>query len=339
MKNKIKFGFMYDLRNPAPWRKPWSSFYGEALDFIEWTEKVGFDSAWISEHHGWDDGYIPSPLVVTSAIAARTKRIAIGTGIALAPLYHPVRFAEDCAIIDIISGGRLELGLGVGYRRKEMEAYGVNFARRGKITDELLQIVRRLWAGETVDFESESFKLKGATVQPRPVRGNIPIYIGGFSQKALQRVINYGDGFFGDLEAYQAFKEAMEIAGKDCDSTPFSTMDVFLFVARDPEKAIDEIAPHVLYMNNAYAEGLAEDQNKFDITNDNSRLLPMTLDDFKKSGRLQVLTPEHAINYIKDKLTKAPIDNLMITPPAGYPLSKFVENAELFATEVIPAFR
>src|SRR3990167_5118163 len=109
MSVKLSFGYLYDLRNPPQWERPWPQVYAETLDFIEWTETVGFDGAWVPEHHGAPDGYIPSPLVALAAIAARTKRMKIGSGVALAPLYHPVRFAEDCAVLDILANGRLEM--------------------------------------------------------------------------------------------------------------------------------------------------------------------------------------------------------------------------------------
>ena len=100
---RITFGYLYDFRNPPQWRKPWAEFYAELLDFVAWTESVGFEGAWVPEHHGSEDGYLPSPLTMLAAFAARTKTIRIGSAVALAPLYQPVRFAEDCAVIGICS--------------------------------------------------------------------------------------------------------------------------------------------------------------------------------------------------------------------------------------------
>src|SRR3546814_4970428 len=105
---------------------------------------------------------MPSPLVTLAAIAARTKTIKLGSAIALAPLYHPVRFAEECAVLDHLSNGRLEMAIAIDYRRREAEAYGVDFSKRGSRTDEFLEIVTRLWAGETLTFEGRHFNIKGA---------------------------------------------------------------------------------------------------------------------------------------------------------------------------------
>src|ERR1019366_5905919 len=147
--------------------------------------------------HLADDGDMPSPLIALAAIAARTKRMKLGSGIALAPLYNPMRFAEDCAVLDIISGGRLEVGLAIGYRRRETAAFGVDFTKRGRMFDEWLQITTRLWAGETVDFAGQYYTLTGAKLMPPAPRGRIPLYIGSFTDKAMERVARYGDGFIG----------------------------------------------------------------------------------------------------------------------------------------------
>src|SRR5262245_38320694 len=105
MASGLTFGFIYDFRNPPEWEKPFPQLYAETLDFIAWSEKAGFDAAWVPEHHAASDGYQPSPMVALAAIAARTKRLRLGSAVALAPFHHPVRFAEDCAVVDIIANG------------------------------------------------------------------------------------------------------------------------------------------------------------------------------------------------------------------------------------------
>src|SRR5216683_313529 len=113
---KVRFGLWYDFRNPPQWRQPSDRLYGEILDQIAWGENNGFDDVWLSEHHFIDDGYLPSPLPVAAAIAARTKKIRIALGVLLMPFHNPVRLAEDIAVVDVISGGRFEFGAGGGYK-------------------------------------------------------------------------------------------------------------------------------------------------------------------------------------------------------------------------------
>jgi hypothetical protein len=129
-RRNVRFGLWYDFRNPPQWRQPSDRLYGEILDQIVWGENNGFDDVWLSEHHFIEDGYLPSILPVAAAIAARTKRIRITSGVILMPFHNPVRL-EDIAVVDVISGGRLELGVGVGFKAEEFESFGVPFKERG----------------------------------------------------------------------------------------------------------------------------------------------------------------------------------------------------------------
>jgi len=116
---KLRFGLWYDFRNPPQWRQSSDRLYREILDQIAWAENHGFDDVWLSEHHFIEDGYLPSILPVAAAIAACTNRIRIVSGVLLVPFHNPIRLAEDIATVDVISGGRFELGAGVGFKREE----------------------------------------------------------------------------------------------------------------------------------------------------------------------------------------------------------------------------
>jgi probable F420-dependent oxidoreductase len=193
---KIRFGLWYDFRNPAQWRQPSDQLYGEILDQIAWGENNGFDYVWLSEHHFIEDGYLPSILPAAAAIAARTKRIRIASGVLLMPFHNPVRLAEDIAVVDIISGGRFELGVGVGFKLEEFESFGVPFKQRGVRTNQSLEVIRRALAGETVTFKSEFFDFKNIKLTPEPIqKPHPPIWLGGFTPAALRRAARYGDGF------------------------------------------------------------------------------------------------------------------------------------------------
>jgi alkanesulfonate monooxygenase SsuD/methylene tetrahydromethanopterin reductase-like flavin-dependent oxidoreductase (luciferase family) len=338
VKKKLTFGYLYDFRNPQQWHKPWADLYAQTLELITWTESIGFEGAWVPEHHGAEDGYAPAPLVALAAIAARTKTIKLGSAIALAPLYHPVRFAEECAVLDILSDGRLEMALAIGYRRREAEAYGVDFSTRGRRTDEFLEIVRRLWAGETFSYQGKHFSLQNASIVPTPTQHRIPLYIGGFTDKALERTAKYGDGYFGNLEVCDLYAEKLRACGKDPASARIRIQGLFVVVANDPEKAVQELAPHFHYVNNAYGQWLQEDRASTGF-GDEAVLKPMTLEAFKASGILKILTPGQAIDMFNTMLEKAPVEHFMMMAPPGLPPAKFAPYAEVFAKEVIPAFR
>jgi hypothetical protein len=138
---KIRFGLWYDFRNPPKWRQASDRLYSEILNQIAWGESHGFDDVWLSEHHFIEDGYLPSILPVAAAIAARTKRIRIASGVLLMPFHNPVRLAEDIAVVDVISGGRFELGVGVGFKLEEFDSFGVSFSERGSRTNQSLDII------------------------------------------------------------------------------------------------------------------------------------------------------------------------------------------------------
>ena len=333
MPSKLGFGFGLDLRNPHQWLRPWADHYAEHLDFVAWTETLGFQHVWLAEHHGVGDGYLPSPLIFAAAIAARTKTIRIGTGVALAPFYHPVRLAEDCAVLDVLSNGRFELTLGLGYLASEAGAYGFDLKQRGRMADELLQIVRPLWRGETVTFEGEFFKTRDARIFPRPLQQpSIPLFIGGATKPGFRRAAIYGDGFCGPVEDFPAYVAALRDAGKDESAARIRCMsasDMWFLVSHDPEGALEEIAPHAFYQMNQYAEW------QQDVS---WGVQKMSFEAFKTSGVMKVLTPEKAIEYIESRRQAAPIETFCMHVPAGFPLDKYAKYVELFANEVLPAF-
>ena len=336
-KHRLSFGYLLDFRNPPPWHRPWASFYAEMIDFAVRAEQLGFEGIWLPEHHNTEDGFMPSPMTVLAAIAARTARIKLGTAVALAPLHHPVRFAQDCALLDILSNGRLEMAIAVGYRRRETRAFGVPFETRGRRTDAFIDIVRRLWAGETVTHESEHFSIRDTALMPPTLNGHIPLFIGGFSQRALLRAAQLGDGYHGKVEGYADYVAKLVACGKDPANARLREHDTNLFVARDPDQAWDELGPHMLYNSESYSRWMHEDEAAYDIDLD-IMIKPMTLDEFRASGRVNILTPEEAIAHFEAMLDRAPVEHFMMYVPAGMPPKQFAPYAELFAKEVMPAF-
>lgn len=334
MSSKLTFGYIYDFRNPSQWQKPWSTLYGEILDAIAWSEEAGFAGAWIPEHHMAADGYMPSPLVALSAIAARTRSIKVGSAIALAPLYNPVRFATDCTVLNILAGGRIEMGLAIGYRRRETQAFGADFTKRGRMFDEWLEIVSRLGAGEAVDFAGQHYQVTGARLMPPPPQGKIPLYIGGFADKSVERVIRYGEGYLGTEEVCLAYTNKLRERGMNVEAAKVRITGVMTVIAEDPEAAMEELAPYYHHVNNSYGEWFVEDR----VHGEDHALKPMTLEEFKKSGTLQIHTPEQAIAMFRDLQRRMPLDHYMFSMPPGLPVERFVDYANVVATKVMPAF-
>jgi hypothetical protein len=337
MSSPLRFGFGFDVRNPTDWHKPFPDLYAETLEFIAWTESLGFGNCWFAEHHGIDDGYLPSPLMMGAAVAAKTGNMRIGTGVGLLPHYHPVRFAEDTAVLDNISNGRLELCMGIGYLKFECEAYGIESKTRGKRSDEVLEIVRRLWEGETVTYKGEFYDIRKARIFPLPVqRPGIPMFIGAVAPPGLKRAARLGDGYAGPLANWPAYVEAVKACGKPESMArilSFDAADMWSVVSDDPEAALNEIAPHCYYQMNTYAEWQKDtDWGKNYINR-------MDFETFKKSGAIKAMTPEDAIDYIRSRQALAPIEAFCMQVPSGMPLKTYAKFAETFAKKVLPAFR
>jgi alkanesulfonate monooxygenase SsuD/methylene tetrahydromethanopterin reductase-like flavin-dependent oxidoreductase (luciferase family) len=335
MAGKLTFGYLYDFRNPPGWPRPLDQLYAETLDVMVETEKLGFGGAWLPEHHLAADDYLPSPMIVLAALAARTSTMKIGTGIVLAPLYDPVRFAEDCAVLDILSRGRLEMGLAIGYRKKEYDAFGLDFTKRGARFDEFLQIVRALWAGETVNFEGEHYTVRNARITPLSPRGQIHLNIGGFVEKAIERVAKYGDGYFGISEMADTYVRKWQEQGKKPEDAAMQIPGLYTFVARDPDSAMEELAPHYHYMLQAYDVFAQEDKA---LGMDSADPSGMDLDAFKASGTLQIWKPDEAIEKFRSMRQKMPLTHYCFSMPPGLPPERFLAYAREFAEDVIPAF-
>ena len=189
--------------------------YRDMLDLAQVAEEAGFDALWVSEHHGVDDGYLPSLNVALAAVAAVTERLKLGMAVALAPLQHPIRFAEDCAVVDLLSGGRLIVGLGIGWRGEEFRAFDVPKSERVGRTIDLVNFCRLAWQGERFSFEGRHFNAHDVAVTPAPEQ-SIPIMLGGAAPAALTRAGNLADGFIAsphnDLPTYRRQVEAFDAA-------------------------------------------------------------------------------------------------------------------------------
>jgi alkanesulfonate monooxygenase SsuD/methylene tetrahydromethanopterin reductase-like flavin-dependent oxidoreductase (luciferase family) len=174
-------------RHPSDHR-PGHELYAEALELAQEAERLGFDSVWCSEHHFYANGYLPSPLVLCAAVAARTQRLRVGTSTLQPPLYNTLRLAEDAAVVDLISGGRLTLGVGQGWKAEEFEALGVPLRGRHRRFEEQVRTLRHAWGPDPVDGR--------VTVTPKPARANGPlIYFGAAAEAAVRRAGRMADGF------------------------------------------------------------------------------------------------------------------------------------------------
>jgi probable F420-dependent oxidoreductase len=170
--------------------------YADTLRLAERAEQLGFDSLWTSEHHGVSDGYLPSQLVLLSAVAAVTERMRLGTGVLVAATHDPLRLAEDAAVLDQLSRGRLTLGLGLGWRPEEFRMFGVSGHERVARLTDAVHVLRKAFTGERFSHAGSTRAYTEVLITPKPYQpGGPPILLGGSSPAAIRRAGLLGDGF------------------------------------------------------------------------------------------------------------------------------------------------
>ena len=183
------FGVLHDFRQALPHSLEPARYYAECLDQVVRAERLGFDTVWFGEHHFTADGFLPSPLVAAAAVAARTSRIGIGTNILVLPLHHPLRVAEDAAVVELLSDGRLVLGVGQGYAEDEFAGLGADRGRRGALLEEGIGVLRQAWDDGVVTGADG----RTLTFAPRPAR-RVPILVGAVAPRAVDRAVRLADG-------------------------------------------------------------------------------------------------------------------------------------------------
>ncbi|MDV8070845.1 LLM class flavin-dependent oxidoreductase [Rhodococcus sp. IEGM 1366] len=173
-------GLYFDLRNPQGKSGGWARTYGFVLEMCQEAERLGISSVWFTEHHGFDDGYLPQPLVFAAAVAARTSKLRLGTAILIAPFRDPLHIAEEAAVVDLVSEGRLELGIGAGYRHAEFEMFGVDRSSRLDSTTRAASELRRMW--------------RDSQVTPDPHQDPVPLWLGFSGPRGAARAGRLGEG-------------------------------------------------------------------------------------------------------------------------------------------------
>lgn len=324
----------FDMRCPGMEAERAQEQYRAALEMASWAEDSGFDICVLSEHHGAEDGYLPSPLVMAAAIAGRTERIPLNIAALLVPLHDPIRLAEDIAVLDLISNGRISIVAGLGYRPVEYEMFDRAWSTRGKDMDEFLEVMLQAWTGEP-------FEYRGTTVQvtPKPIQQPHPmIMIGGSAPASARRAARFGFGFYppvGDERLGQLYYEECARLGKDPGWVAVPKGPGTLFVSDDPDRTWAQIGPHLLHEATTYHSWQHPDNrlpgNKQASAVDSSAT---TIDELRAEGVFQVLTPEECLTLADELGPLGPYTHHPLC--GGTPPELGWESLELFASKVLP---
>jgi alkanesulfonate monooxygenase SsuD/methylene tetrahydromethanopterin reductase-like flavin-dependent oxidoreductase (luciferase family) len=240
----MRVGLYFDLRNPRRWRQDPARLHAFTLELCEEADQLGIDSLWFTEHHKFDDGYLSQPLTFAAAVAARTARARIGTAVLVAPLHHPVRLAEEAALVDLISNGRLDIGLGAGYRKPEYDLYGASMERRYAQTDAQVRAIRALWSD--------------GGVTPQPVQRPVPVWLGYLGPQGAGRAGRLGAALLtANAEMWPHYREALVAAGHD-PSEGRMAGGIQGWVSDDPERDWAFVSEHLEYQVNSYRKHMVE---------------------------------------------------------------------------------
>lgn len=313
----MRLGIYFDLRNPEQWRRPWPEHYERCLAFCARAEELGLDSIWLSEHHMFADGYLPQPLTFAAAVAARTRRVRIGTAVLLAPLRSPVEIAEQAAIVDILSGGRLELGLGAGYRIPEFELFGKPFDRRYAETDQTVRDLRRIWAE--------------GRVTPPPVQVPPPLWLGYQGPLGARRAGRLGAGLLSmSRDLTRPYIEGVVEGGHDPSMARIGGA-VSGLLSADPEAAWPRVREHVAYQSNSYAAYGVEGTDLPAPTPVDPEALRVAVRG--RIPRFFVATPEEMVPLLREFVRGRPVTDMFFwASVAAWPDDVVDEQLRMVAT-------
>jgi alkanesulfonate monooxygenase SsuD/methylene tetrahydromethanopterin reductase-like flavin-dependent oxidoreductase (luciferase family) len=325
----MQINIKYDLRS-APFGPPLPELYSAFLEQCRWADGHGFAGVRLHEHHRSVDDYLPSPVVMAGAVAAVTERLQIRCSVIVLPLHDPVRIAEDLAVVDNVSRGRLEVVVAAGYNRPEFEMFGREIDDRVTDLETGVVALRHCWTGEEFEFQG-----RPVLVRPRPF-GNrqIPIAVGGSSARAAKQAARIGDGCelvpYRFVETYRRERAAL---GKDEGWIPGPGHQLrMVHVSKDPDETWQRIAPFALHENNDYVRMTSAAGTSVGYLDVGGQA-----DELRAQGIYRVVTPDEAIALARSLGLQA---EFQLHPlMGGMDIDLSWESLELFESEVMPVLR
>ncbi|NNE75163.1 MAG: LLM class flavin-dependent oxidoreductase [Acidimicrobiales bacterium] len=260
LNESLDIGVMFSFRNPPQWHRPFPEVYRNELDLIVEAEALGYDTIWLTEHHFAEDGYSPSIIPLAAAIAARTERVRIGFNLLLLPLHDPVALAEDIATLDVLSNGRIDVGVGQGYAVHEFRGFGIPLTDRLGRFREGLDVLDGLWTTDRFTYDGEHFRVEDARLMPKPVQQPAPpVWIGATSEAGIRRAGRRGANLLGLTNPHlqQVYEQARGDAGLDVESAKVLQLH-WTYLDDTDDAAWERAAPHFHHVLSVYAKWIGE---------------------------------------------------------------------------------
>ena len=336
----MKFGIYSSIADP-PAGENLALRVDEVVAEAKLAESVGFDSCFFGEHHQDKDGFLPSPLIVSAAVAAQTTTLKLGTSVILLPLHHPVRLAEDVITLDIVSRGRFILGVGLGYQPVDFRTFDIPIGQRVSRFEEEVEIIRQCWSGERFDFSGEHFELEDIAIRPQPYsRPSPPLWIGASRVPGARRAGRIADGFVAgpstDLESTVALTDAYRQAAAAAGRDPVICLMRDAWVAPTREAAEAVYGPEVI---DAYKYYWRNGLNEFRRYTDESQINLANLG----PDRLILGEPPQVVAEFQRWQEATGADYFLLrlrhAHSGGPPHARIMEAIRLFGEEVIPHCR
>lgn len=261
----MKFGVLHLFESPSGHTD--KEMVDEQISLMRAAEEYEFDSVWPAEHHFSEYGVCASPAVTLATLAQTTSRIRLGTGVVVLPLHHPIRVAEEFALLDVLSNGRVDLGVGRGYQPNEFRGFGVDQTKSRELFDESIEIILQAWREGRVNFRGKHYQLEDVEIRPRPVQDpHPPIWMAALSDESFEKAgrlglnLLFSPVFGGSLqragEQFKVYREALESAGYDPASRQVGAL-VMVYAGRTQEQARKEFAPAVNWYLRTYSKYVA----------------------------------------------------------------------------------
>jgi probable F420-dependent oxidoreductase len=345
----MKFSFSLPILRDVTQRDP----YRQTFELASIAEEAGFDTATTGHHH-FMFGNMADPLTFMAAVAARTDTLRVGTGIFQLPVHNPVRVAEQVATIDEISGGRISLGVGLGWWDLEYQVHGSNIRQRGSRMEECLEILRLVWSQEHTSYTGKHYSFPELTVYPRPVQQpSIPLWVAGVADAAVDRAARLGDAWMcGPVQSIGKAKSCLELYRARCAELAKPAdwiLRRYAWVAPDRRTVEEDVLPNYVAGLVEHWRESVEEEEEIELFRRMDAGEDVSIDDIARD-RLLYGAPDDVIAQIERYRTETGCEHVHMAFGAGLPANKggestlgsFDEHADmirLFGREVIPAFR